>query len=225
MGTRVQRFAIIGLGRFGQRLEVGLAEAGQEVIAIDTDRKLVEQIRDRVDLAVALDATDEEALSAQDIGAADVAVVSMGDSFEANVLVTRLCKDLGVDRVFSRAVLPIHERVLRRVGADDVINPENESADRWTSRLVTPRFLKQFPLEDGYSIVELATPESWVGKTLAELRPNREFGLHVLAVKAQVDERTMLRLPKADQPLAPGAVLLVMGHVDDLARLPDPEAS
>lgn len=223
MGAGTQRFAIIGLGRFGQRLAIGLAEAGQEVIAIDTDRSLVEQIRDKVDLAVALDATDEQALSGHGVDEVDVAVVSMGDSFEANVLVTRLCKDLGIERVFSRAVLPIHERVLRRVGADDVINPEHESADRWISRLVTPQFLKQFPLEDGYSIVELPTPDDWAGQTLAELRPNRQFGVHVLAVKAQVEGRTMLQLPKADQPLAPGAVLLIMGHVDDLQQLPQPD--
>ncbi len=223
MGAGTQRFVIIGLGRFGQRLAIGLAQAGQEVIAIDTDRTLIEQIRDKVDLAVALDATDEQALAGHGVDQADVAVVSMGDSFEANVLVTRLCKDLGVRRVYSRAVLAIHERVLRRVGADDVINPEHESADRWISRLVTPQFLKQFPLEDGYSIVELATPEDWVGQTLAELRPNRKFGVHVLAIRVHVEGRTMLQLPRSDQPLAPDAMLLVMGHVDDLAQLPQPD--
>lgn len=218
-----RRFAVVGLGRFGSRLAAGLAMAGQEVIAIDKQREPVEQIRDRVDLAIALDATDEQALLTHGIDKVDVAVVGIGDMFEDTVLVTRILKDLGVGRVYARAVRPIQDRILRRVGADDVISPENESADRWAHRLVTPQFLNQFELEDGYSIVEMATPPSWVGKALSELRPNRKFGVHVLALKVKGEGRTSLQLPDPDQALTSDAALLVMGRDKDLAKLPRQE--
>src|SRR6056297_2976590 len=130
----MERYAVIGLGRFGFRLAELLTQAGAEVIAIDRRRDLVDAIRDRVGLAVALDSTDEEALRTQGIDKVDVAVVGIGTDFEANVLSVVTLKQLGLQRVIARATTPIRAKILSRVGADDIVNPENESAERWSNR-------------------------------------------------------------------------------------------
>ena len=121
----MQRFAVIGLGRFGSRLAAGLASAGQEVIAIDLDERIVEQLRDRVTVAVAMDSTNEKALEAHGLDKVDAAVVCMGSAFEANALTTVILKQYGVERVISRAATPTSARILARIGADEVVNPED----------------------------------------------------------------------------------------------------
>jgi len=164
----MQQFAVIGLGRFGSRLALNLASAGQEVIAIDRKPEIVQGFRDRVTLAVALDATDEGALRSQGVAEVAAAVVGIGNDFEATVLSTVVLKHLGVKKVIARARSRTSARVLERIGADAVVLPEDESADRWADRLVSPQYLSQFELDQGYSIVELGTPSAWSVKPLPE---------------------------------------------------------
>ena len=126
----MKRFVVIGLGRFGRRLARELTEAGHEIIAIDTREALVERVRDEVALAVCLDATEPEALKSQGVDKVDAAVVAIGEDFEANALATATLKSLGVGRVISRASSDIQRRILDRIGADQVIFPEEEMAVR-----------------------------------------------------------------------------------------------
>ena len=223
----VRRFAVIGLGRFGSRLAVNLTAADQEVIAIDKSVSIVEQLSDRVTLAVALDATDEGALRAQGVDGVDVAVVGMGDHFQSRVLATVLLKQLGVPTVIARAVTAADAQVMARVGADEVVKPEDESADRWAVRLANPWFLNRIELDDDHSLVEVNAPGPWVGKTLAQLGLRQAAGVHVVAIKRRgegprgaVEIDPVLRMPRPDQPLQPHDVLVVMGSDTDLARLP-----
>jgi trk system potassium uptake protein TrkA len=221
----MQRFAIIGLGRFGSRLALNLAAAGQEVIAIDEDERLIEEMRDRVTLAVALDATDELALRLQGIDRVDAAIVGIGEDFEANCLATVTLKQIGVKKVISRAMTPISARILRGIGADDVVAPEDESADRWADKLVSPQFLSHYELDEGHAIVEVRTPSRWTGQTLAELNLRARYGLNVVAIKhadeaAQGKEpRHRLQLPTPDRPLRSEDIMIIMGKDEDLAKL------
>ena len=220
----MQRYAVIGLGRFGSRLASNLAAVGCEVIAIDRDVSLVDGIRDRVTLAIAMDATDEQALRAHGIDQVDAAVVSIGDNFEAATLATVLLKQLGVARVISRAVTPISARILTTIGADDVVSPEDESADRWCAALAHPGFLSQHTFSAGHSIVELKTPAAWVGKTLAELNVRAKTGILVIAVKHRqstpgIPDREVARLIAPDVPLAAEQTLVLAGADAELAKL------
>jgi trk system potassium uptake protein TrkA len=171
----MERYAVIGLGRFGRKLATLLAEAGAEVIAVDRQKESVDAIRDTVALAVALDSTDREALRVQGIHQVDVAVVGIGSNFEANLLTTTILKELGAPRVISRATTDRRARILSRIGADSVANPELESAERWRSRLLAPRIMERIELEEGYSMTRLAAPESFFGKSLVELDVRRSF--------------------------------------------------
>ncbi len=221
----MKRYAVIGLGRFGSRLAVNLAAARQEVVAIDIEPRIVEELRDQVTLAVALDATDEEALRLQGIDKVDVAVVGISSNFEVCTLATVILKDLGVKRVIARAVTTTGAEILRRIGADQVVNPEDEAADRWGFRLTSPNFLSQTELEPGYSIVEVHTPGNWVGKTLVALELRRKHEMNVVAIKradASAGEgEANFQLPRPSDVLAEGDVLVVMGPDDRLAKLSD----
>lgn len=214
--------AVLGLGRFGTRLSRQLARGGEEVLACDRDRPAVEQVAADVAQAVVLDVTDEAAMRARGIHKAKAAVIAFGENFEASVLATVILKQMGVPRVIARARSRTTAEVLRRVGADDVVLPEDEAADRWASRILGPKVLNQIEFHEGYSIVEFVVPEAWVGKGLADLDVRRKFGLHIVAVK-RADETapTGVRvavLPPAE-PLAEGDILIVMGQDQDLARL------
>ena len=221
------RFAIIGLGRFGTRLARNLAGAGQEVIAIDCNQSIVDEISDHVTMAVAMDATDQDALRELDVNNVDVAVVVIGENFEAQVLTTVVLKQLGVARIVARVGSSISEKVLRSVGADEVVNPEDESADRWAGRLLSPQFIERLELDEGFSIVEIKTPSAWVGKTLIDLKLREKTGVHVVAMKSATGSisafgRTAMhiRLPLPNKPLQDDDFLLLMGKDSDLAALP-----
>ncbi|TVQ32298.1 MAG: TrkA family potassium uptake protein [Phycisphaeraceae bacterium] len=177
-------FAVIGLGRFGSRLAGQLAWAGAEVIAIDRDRNIVEELRDRVTLAIALDSTDEAALKLQGIDQVDCAIVGIGQNFEANALTTALLKgSLHVKRVIARARTSMQEEILMRIGADAVVKPEEESADRWNKLLLAPYALRYVELGAGYAVVQVKTPKAWIGPTLSELDLRTKHNVTVVAIK------------------------------------------
>ncbi|MFG0330016.1 MAG: NAD-binding protein [Phycisphaerales bacterium] len=224
------RFAVIGLGRYGTRFAVNLSRSGAEVIAIDRDRRIVEELRDRVTLAVALDATDEQALRLQGVDKVDIGIVAIGHDFEANALATVTLKQLGVKQVISRAANRVQARILARIGADAVVNPEDETADRWAHKLMAPFLLDHIELAQGYGLVQLATPRSWVNKTLAELDVRRTYNVNIVAIKRRVPsasetgeetyEEIVVDLPLPTSRLTSEDVLVIAGHDEDLEDLP-----
>jgi len=217
----LQTFAVIGLGRFGSRLASTLAASGNEVVAVDLDPHLIEEIRDRVTHAIAMDATDRRALQAQGIDKADAVIVSIGNDFEATTLTTVTLKQMGAKRVIARAASRMAARVLSLVGADEVVNPEDEAADRWAHRLLNPQFINQIEFHDEHSIVEVRAPGSWVGKTLVELELRQRMKVHVVAIRRRgADGQERIELPGPQAPLAAEDVLILMGKDEDLARLP-----
>ncbi len=226
----MERFAVIGLGRFGSRLAKNLAAAGAEVIAVDADRRIVEELRDQVTLAIALDATDEQALKLQGVDQVDCAVVGIGHNFEANALTTALLKSLRVKRVISRAANQMQAKILSRIGADSVVSPEDESADRWSHRLLSPFMIDHIELGEGYALVQMATPGDWKGKTLAELDLRKRFNVTIVAIKRRVEasapsgvdtaDTRVVDVPLPTSRLGGDDTIVIAGYDKDLERLP-----
>lgn len=217
----MQTFAVIGLGRFGSRLAAALAASGNEVIAIDRNAQIIEDIRDEVTHAIAMDGTDPRALQSQGVDKADAVIVSIGNDFEATTLATVVLKQMGAARVIARASSRISARVLSLIGADEVVNPEDEAADRWAHRLLNPQFINQIEFHQDHSIVEVRPPRAWVGKSLAELELRQRMKVHVVAVRRRAEDgQERIELPGPQTPLAPEHVLILMGKDEDLARLP-----
>ena len=227
MGNRAsddRPIAVLGLGRFGQRLALQLARGGEQVLAFDSDRAVIEQIAGDVSHAVVLDVTDESALRARGVHTCKAAVIGIGEDFEATVLTTVILKEMDLPRIVARARSRLTAEVLRRVGAHVVVLAEDEAADRWAARLLGPRVLNQMEFHEGYSIAEFRLPEPWVGVGLAELDVRRKRGLHIVALKrpdAAAPGGVRVMIPSPTEPLAAGDVLVVMGRDEDLKRLAD----
>jgi trk system potassium uptake protein TrkA len=225
----MERFAVIGLGRFGSRLATMLAQAGAEVIGVDRNRNHIEAIRDLVALAVCLDCTNEEALRAQGIDKVDVAVVGMGQDFEDAVLTTVLLKQLGVPKVIARATTAVRAQILSRIGADGIVNPEKESAERWCGRLLAPSIIERIELAEGYSLAQVAAPPGFCGKSLEQLEVRKKHRVNVVAIRRTVEEtdqqdkrtkRDFISVPMPETVVQPGDVLLLIGSDDAIAAFP-----
>jgi len=229
----MKRFLIIGLGRFGRRLAQVLTEAGQEVIAADKSEDLVERVRDEVALAVRLDVTDEDPLKALELGEVDAAIISIGEDFEANVLATSTLKGLGVPRVISRASSVTQRRILRRVGADEVVLPEEEVADRLARHLVNPNIVEHLSLSEGHSLVQIRAPKAWHDKTLGEIDLRRKYEVNLVAIRRGVEPPGAEHDPEADEPkeqvldlpmahtlIRDGDILVLIGETESLQNLP-----
>ncbi len=226
----MERFAVIGLGRFGMRLARSLADAGAEVIAVDRNREWVQEAKDDVALAVCLDATDEHALRSQGIDKVDVAVVGIGTNFEDAVLATATLKQIGVPRVLSRATTTTRGRILTSVGADDIVNPERESAERWCSKLVAPAVLERSVFAEGYSLVQVEAPPSFHGKTLKALAVGSRYRVLVVAIRRTVSETdedgketthpNVVPAPGPDTAVVEGDILVLIGADEAIEAFP-----
>jgi trk system potassium uptake protein TrkA len=210
------RCAILGLGQFGRTLAVALSKAGFEVIAVDNDRAAVEAVRDTVALAVRMDSTDEDALKAQGVDRADVAIVCMGTNFEANTLTTLLLKQLKVPHLIARATTPERGRILSLIGADEVVSPEEETALAVARRLVQPNILDYIALGPSHSVVEIKAPRVFWGKSLAALDVRKRYQVHILAIKRGGEA---LPFPAPEDLIQEGDTLVAAGASRDLARL------
>ncbi|MBI5367140.1 MAG: TrkA family potassium uptake protein [Planctomycetes bacterium] len=218
------KIAVIGLGQFGRALVRELHESRIEVIAVDSNLQMVEEVKDHATLAVCLDAKDEKELLAQGVHKVDVAVVGIGDDFEADLLVTVLLKRHGVPRVIARAAGDLHELILRNVGADAVFWPEREAATSLSRRLAMPSVQRFFDLAEGCSMVQVAAPASFHEKTPAELRIRQSHHLNLVAVSrheapardGEPPVEVVRPMVEVDQKIRPGDQLYLVGMDADL---------
>jgi len=223
------RVAVFGLGQFGTAIAETLTSKGVEVIAFDADRERVEDVKDRVSVAVVLDSTDERALRAVGVEQVQVAIVTMGTNIEANILTSALLKQLGVPRVMARASTPLQERILRAVGVDKIINVEREMGEALATSLAVGDVHRFFTLATGHSLVEIDVPKSLCDKTIAAAQLRQRFNVNIVAIKRKVpdvDERgrrtfreEISLVPKPSDILEEGDVLILAGENDDIQTL------
>jgi trk system potassium uptake protein len=206
MARKAADYVVIGLGRFGSSVALGLMQLSQSVLGIDSDRELVQELSDNLTQTIALDATDEDALRSIGIDEFDTAIVGIGQDFESNILITVLLKELGLRVVICKALNQRQKDILLRVGADQVVLPEQEAGQRLSRQLQMPLVLDQLELEPGVSVTELRCPNGMAGHTLGELDLEQRFGISVLAIKGQ---RTRIS-PSPDEILGAGDILVVL---------------
>ncbi len=223
----MEQFAAFRHGPFARGLATLLTETGADVIAIDQDRQLVEEIRDSVSLAVCLDSTNEQALIAQGIDKVDAAIVAMGEAFEAAALTTAALKQVGVKRVICRSTSQVRGQILRRIGADDIVDPELEAAERWRNRLMLPAILERTILGEGFSLVQVAAPKSFVGQTLGAIDIRKKYDVNVVGIRRSEpdpegdgDRDKVIGVPMAHTEIEPADVLLLIGSDSSLAEFP-----
>lgn len=227
----MRRFAVIGLGRFGQKLAIALTMSGAEVIAIDKEREQVELIRDQVSHAVRLDSTDMEALRSQGIDKVDVAIVGVGQGtaqgFEAGVLTVVNLRQLGIEQIYARAESLTAGEVFSKIGATEVIYPEIESAQRWAYKLIAPQIGEKIDFAPGYSLARIKAPPSFGGRTVMDLQLRQKYNVNLVLIKHngeawghQTGRDSIINVPTPDTVVQEGDILMVAGSDGDLARLP-----
>jgi len=184
IGTMQKQIAVIGLGIFGREVALSLIARGFTVLAIDNDMEALEDIKDRVTETLQLDTTQEKALREAEISQMDTVVVAIGTGhLENSILTTALLKQVGVSHIIARAANDLHEKILRQVGAHEVINPEREMGQKVANKIARPGFYEMFSLPDGVCVAELPIPESFIEHTLEELNVRRRFNINVLGVQ------------------------------------------
>ena len=174
---------IIGLGKFGQMLGEKLLNMGDEVMIIDKNEEIVNRLAHKYTDAVIANCMNEENLKAIDIPSFDACVVAIGDDFQSSLEITSLLKDLGAKWVVSKATTEIQRKFLLKNGADEVLYPDRDLAEKLAVRLNSSKVFDYIELNAEYSIFEIAAPNHWAGKTLAEVNPRKRHGLNLLTVK------------------------------------------
>lgn len=224
----MHQIAVIGLGNFGSNVARELLEQGAQVLAIDRNKERVEELKDSVTFAATLNATDEKALRSVGVHEVDAAVVCVGMDIEANLLCSLLLKKLGVQKVWSRAISPLQQEILKALQVDAIINLEQEMGRLIARSLVMENVLKHIHLSAGYSVAEIKVPAGLVGKTLRDTRLRKEFGINVVAIKkhrpqiTSDGERTIEEytenVPSPDASFEEDDVLVIVGDDSDIAR-------
>lgn len=221
--------AVIGLGTFGAKTALRLFEKGAEVLAIDSNPELVDRIKDRVSHAICIDVTQERSLRAVNISEVDTAVVAIGDNIEMSIMAVAMLRKLGVGRVVARATSPLHEHVLREIGASEIIKVEEEMGEIVASKIAAPHVLQRYNFAAGYSIVELKLGKAFEGKTLVESQIRQNYSLNIVALQKRVpyiseDGKAAYRVVINDSPLPMDVIeaddiVVLVGSEKNLDRL------
>ncbi|MEO0948210.1 MAG: TrkA family potassium uptake protein [Cyanobacteria bacterium J06641_5] len=211
--------AVVGLGRFGRAVCSELHRMGYEVMGADRDEGLVSKVLTNklVSRAIQLDSTDPNSLKESGILEFDVVVVAIGNYVQESIITALNVKEGGVKHVVAKASSDIHGKLLERVGADRVVFPERDAGKELAFSLMRPTILEGFELDEEHSIVEVAIPEEFGGKTLQDLQLRNNFGLNVIAVECK--DRFAIN-PPSTQLLRAGAAMVVVGANKDIQRLP-----
>ena len=183
------RYAVIGLGNFGSWVVRTLNELRQDTIAIDIDKDRVQKIRDYTSTPVLADATRKENLISLGINEMKAAVVSLGDNTSAATLITLYLQEMGVSQIIVKAVDEDHGKILKKVGATDIIFPEKDMGVKVAKSLVMPNILEFIDMSEDFQIAEIAPPNDFVGKSLAQLALPQRYNVQVIGIRELIPER------------------------------------
>jgi trk system potassium uptake protein TrkA len=230
----MKQFAVIGLGKFGMKVALTLAEKGGQVLAVDEDIRKVEEVKDHVAQAVCLDSTDEDAMRAAGLEDVDAAIVGAGENLELSVLTTAILKKLGVPHIVARAASDLHAQILERVGATRVINVEEQMGAQVARSIIAPEIHEQFALATGHSLAEVVPRPEFIGQTIGKINFRQQYGVNIIAIQKRLPVVTaegrnsfqiqINDLPKPTDVIEDNDVLVVVGSDENIERLARGEA-
>lgn len=214
----MKRFAVIGLGNFGFHTAKALFEDGNEVVAIDADEARVQTIDPHATEAVVLDATDKEALKSLGLEDMDGVLVSTGTKISTSILICLHLQEIGVKKILAKALDDDHGKILKRVGATQIIHPERDMALRVSRSLSRPNVLDFIPLAEEFDLIQVGPPSDFIGKSLKELNLRAMYNVHIIAIKELVPENFLL-VPPANFVIKDSDILIMLGKSEDIRRI------
>ena len=223
------KFIIIGLGHFGSSLAVKLASSGNEVIGVDTNAQIVDSLKDKVTYTVKMDATNAESVKSLPLQDTDIVLVTIGEDRGANIMTSAVLKNLGVKRLISRAIDPMHESIIAAMGINEITNPEVETAERWAKRLNLTNMVDSFELTKDFSIVEIQVPKKFHDKSIEEIGFRKNYNLVVLTTIRKEEKSSFLGIKRnsdvvqgvasPETKLQEGEIMVVFGANNDIQKL------
>ncbi|PWL43365.1 TrkA family potassium uptake protein [Christensenella sp. MSJ-20] len=211
----MKQIAVLGLGRFGESLAMALMAMGNQVLGIDIDEDKVSAVEEELTHVAIADMTDANSLRSLGLSNLDVAVVCTGD-IQTSIMATVLLKDLGVQKVVSKAKNVLHEKILCKVGADQVVFPERDMGVRLAHGIADTNVIEFIELSSVYSLAEVFILPEWKGKTLMDADIRVNYGLNVVAIRRQGD---IIVSPRASEVMQEGDVMVVIGKNADISNL------
>ena len=214
--VKKKTYAVFGLGRYGKAVAKELVENGMEVLAVDTDIKIVNDAAAYLPVCKCADVTDPEVISRLGIGNIDTVIVCMASNLEASVMAVTLCKEAGVHTVIAKSANEMHQKILRRIGAEQVVLPENESGIRLAKNLLCSGFIDMISLSKDVSMLEIDVKPEWVGKNLIELNLRKKYDINIVAMKKGDAVHVTIN---PEQPLDAETTLIVIANTAKLGKL------
>lgn len=202
---------LIGMGKFGRTLGDQLLEMGDEVMIVDKNEDIVNKLAPRYTNALIADCMSLDNLETMDIPSFDACVVAIGEDFQASLEITSNLKDCGARRIVSRATTAIQRKFLMRVGADEVIYPDMDIAEKLAVRLNSDNVINFVDLDAEYAIFEIELPKKWLKKTLVEVNPRVNYGMNILTIK---NSGEIIYSISGDYVFREGDQLLVFGNTE-----------
>ncbi len=206
---------LIGMGKFGQTLGENLLRMGDEVMIVDKNEAIVNQLAGKYTDAVIANCMNEENLKTLDIPSFDACVVAIGDDFQSSLEITSLLKDLGAKWVVSKATTEIQRKFLLKNGADEVVYPDRDLAEKLAVKLNSAKVFDYIELNSEYSIFEIAAPNHWAGKKLVDLNPRKKYGINILTIKKGTEVVADL---DANYVFEKGDHMLVFGNTQKILK-------
>ena len=197
--AKKKSYAVIGLGRYGKAVARELLQNGVEVLAIDADPEVVSTVAKVIPHCKCADITKPGTIKELGIADMDAVVIAMASRLEDTVMATMMCKEAGVKKVVVKCANMLHQRMLLKIGADEVTFPEHESGVRLAKNLISAGFVDIAELSDEVSVIELEVKDEWAGKTLIELSLRRKYGINVVGIRKEdqlminIDPEMLLR--------------------------------
>ncbi len=210
-----KQYAVRGMGSFGESVALTLENMGCDVLVMDDSYEKIQDISDKVSYAMKADISDPDALQALGGKNLDGVVVAVSENLEAGIMATMLCKEMGIPLVVAKAKNKLQGAILKRVGADRIVYPEIEMGSRVAKSLVSREFMDWIELSNDYSMVEIAVPDKWVGRTLVDINVRERLGINVVGiiVNGKIDVTL-----DPQKPLPEGGILIVIGANDVLEK-------
>ncbi len=223
------KYIIVGMGNFGAYLSIRLTEMGHEVIGVDSQMGKIDLIKEKITHAVNLDATDLSAVKTLPIKDVDVVIVGIGEDFGASIMATAIFKQLKVKRLISRAISPLHETVLQAIGVEEIIHPEEETAERLSKRLEMKGIIDSLSLSENFNIVEAEAPDRYVGRTIEEIDLRGNFNINILTILRFEEKQNIFGVSqqrkRAQGVVSPhtrinkGDILVLFGDIKDIQEM------
>ncbi|WP_067725746.1 potassium channel family protein [Oceanobacillus damuensis] len=208
-------YAVIGLGRFGGSICRELSSEGMQVLAIDHDEDRVNAYKNIAYHAVIADSTDEDTLKEIGIKNFDHVIVAIGENIQASILTAVILTDIGIKKITVKAQNDYHEKILNKIGVDQVVHPERDMGKRLAHNIISNNILDYLELSDEHSIVEVKAGKKMVGKSLIDLDVRANYGCNIVAIKRGRDINVS---PSADEALLEDDILIVIGADKDISR-------